>query len=294
MPQISLAPAEADRIVILESLEAFEVNTGRLFADWFKTAPKPKHLELPISHVHCQSAAQFRSAMTTLVLGAANHNQRPWLHIECHGDKTGGLEFANGSILSWSELSGLLRELNAATKFNLLVMVSACFGFYLLSQSEVMKPSPAWCVVAPTSEIDPGEIFGGQHRFYAEFFKTEDLGQAVAALRRVPPSQGEWVSEPAEFWFERLMRKFFADGAEPNHFARRVYQVCWEAYLQDRWISIDQAEVRLRAQTPLFWIDGFFDQFFMVDLIPANRDRFSGLRARAQAIVAAYPPAPIW
>jgi hypothetical protein len=52
------------------------------------------------------------------------------------------LHFADGTSMLWEELADRLQQINLRTGFNLLVLVSACFGAYFLGMLSAVRASP--------------------------------------------------------------------------------------------------------------------------------------------------------
>ena len=51
----------------------------------------------------CSGLAGFREIVARLI-SETERGHHPLLHIECHGNETAGLEFGDGSMVSWQEL----------------------------------------------------------------------------------------------------------------------------------------------------------------------------------------------
>jgi hypothetical protein len=67
--------------------------------------------------------------------------EMPIIHLSCHGDAE-GIELSDGREVSWETLGQLLEPINAALKGNLILCLSACYGFAakVLAQDEENRP----------------------------------------------------------------------------------------------------------------------------------------------------------
>ncbi len=118
-----------NRVVIIESLEDGEVKTGlengKVLAHELQEINKTTSVEYYL----CESAFDFKEMIGELI-SQSSHESVPILHIECHGDILEGLEFRNGSVISWEELANLIFPLNLVTGCNLML----CFAWLHVMQ----------------------------------------------------------------------------------------------------------------------------------------------------------------
>src|SRR4029079_6640356 len=102
-----------------------QIHTGRQL--WQELLRSGEDLEVVIKYQDLPDAAGFRAAF----LGLNDHVRAthlfPVIHIESHGSAD-GLVLASGELVSWDELVNLLRPINVASRLNLFVSISACYG----------------------------------------------------------------------------------------------------------------------------------------------------------------------
>ncbi len=186
-------------IVVLDSVPLGERATGKEIEDFLRMS-LVGHPFLGVTRHICNSRQAFLQRLSELE-ASAQVGRIPIIHIECHGGKDVGLEFANKEKLAWHELADALNRINLSTGFNLLVVISACFGAYLNTLWDVRKPCPCWGVIAPTDETGPYELEEGFTVFYGELFKRWNLHDAIRALEARDLATGAWHSQTAEDWF---------------------------------------------------------------------------------------------
>lgn len=270
------------RIIIVQSLGPGEVQTGSMHAAWLRALVDENAVGIGVELVDVAGASAFRGLMRELVSRAQAHEDWPILHIECHGSKAVGLSFADGTLLSWEAFGGLLAELNVATGFNLLVLVSACYGAYLAGQFSPVHAAPAWGIIAPTRTVNPSEILSAFRTFYSRFAKTLDLGVATADLTRTSLSEGSWFWELAEQWFETLIVAFARKRCSKNairHWARTLSHKMRQAGVS---VPVRTLEHQLAAHNAQELTGKYFDRFFCVAELPANKSRFEPVRQKVQ------------
>lgn len=278
-----VARIRVSKLVIVESLEAHEVETGRITADLLEVLVAEHAPTLRVQYEKCDSAIAFRSLVQSLAEEAYAGREAPVLHLECHGSESMGLEFANGSCIAWDDLAETLNVLNVATSFNLLIILAACYGGQLLGEITAIRPAPCWCVVAPTRTVDPADVLRGFRTYYATLLKTGDAGHAAKQLSEVPVSSGEWFVQPAQTWFERLV----VDYAEThcNRSAAKNRARAMVAKLRSEGVntSCDSMLENLRRQHRSDLTGKHFDTYFSTSLIPGSAERFSVTRERVAA-----------
>jgi hypothetical protein len=274
------------KIVIIQSLEPDEVETGRILSDFITSlGTDNESCNVPIEIIECGHAGQFIEILHLLTQDAAK-GTIPLLHVECHGHPLDGLEFENSSTLSWERVSEALLPLNIATKFNLLAVFSACFGAHFLGQMGAIQPSPCWCLVAPTERVDVAEVMGGFRTFYSALLNDYDMGSAVRAISQCRLSQGRWLSEPAELWFENLVTGYVKEHCNEESSQRRAKEMFRILKKQGNYVSIGGILRMLRKQNKADLPNKYFEIYFITEQIPENSRRFENTLKRVEARLA--------
>lgn len=274
----SLAKGWMTHVVVIESLEEDEPRTGKVLADFLGPLDERAACGVGVAYMTCEHRGEFIEMIGGLIRAAVDQKACPVLHIECHGDEVHGLQFANGSEMPWRELAEVLAALNRATGFNLLVVVSACYGGHLLSELVCGHPAPCLALIGPTDEVSPSDIMAGFMRFYRKLFASLNASQAVAALRSVPLASGEWFVEHAERWYPIL-----ALGYVEKHCTRAATRA--RALAVWRQLQTDGKDVPKKSLKQGFTRSSredltgdMFDRYFMLDSHPNNRSRFEQTR----------------
>jgi hypothetical protein len=275
------------KIVIVQSLEPHELKTGTTLFQYLQPLLAKSGLGITVELHDCGSVIDFQTFVAQLTYLAKSAKVIPLLHVECHGHPANGLEFENGSMLSWPEVSDCLSPLNIATKFNLFAVFSACFGAYYAQQMSAIHPSPCWGILAPTAKLDPGEILGGFRVFYYEFIKTLDAGLALVELRRqVHLSHGEWFGMPAEEWFKEVVLKYIRQHCTNQAVRARALDLRNRLNALGKSSTISKVKRQIVAANRSS-IEEFFDQYFHTKQIPGNDARFSQARYELEQTLSA-------
>lgn len=271
-----------NRIVIIQSLESFETETGKILSEFILGEQEIAAINLPVEVISCGYVAEFLRIVQKLTSEAAS-GSIPLLHVECHGDPIQGLEFENGSMLSWEDVSGALLALNIASGFNLLSVFSACFGAHFLGQMGAITAAPCWCMVAPTKTVDPGEVLAGFRAFYTALFRVRDIGNAVNAIGRSRLSRGRWLSEFAEVWFQTVVTGYVKDYCNKLAALKRARKIYRQLKGNGQYESIGAILRLLRKRNRQSLVQEYFNVYFVTNQIPENITRFENARQRVKA-----------
>jgi hypothetical protein len=169
-------------LVVVESLAADERKTGTYLVSDIEAAFLKERIELrPLAAI--ASVAEFRKLVADLV-ERAQVGLRPILHIEAHGLKDGsGLLFLpSGDRLAWPEFADICRDLNEATKNNLVVVLATCQGYEALMGIDILRPAPYCFMAGPDRSVMNVELIGATSEFYLEIFRSGSLSEAAKHL----------------------------------------------------------------------------------------------------------------
>lgn len=270
------------RIVVVESLESHEVKTGKHVAELIEASDNARLMGLAVEYHTCEHAGEFIEFVRELTLDVSRTGRIPLLHIECHGDQTDGLEFQNGSVLSWPELSDLLVDLNRAAQFNLVAVFSACYGGHFLSRLDSIDPAPCYAMIAPTESVNPSEILAGFRTFYTTLFKTGDAGVAIDEIMQLDLQDGQWFGQQAELWYERIVIDYIEMHCTNAAMKVRSLRMLNKLRAKNVNATIGYLKRGLVQANRSNLVDKFFERYFMVDTLPENALRFHAVRARLE------------
>jgi hypothetical protein len=251
-------------------------------ADFIRTETRSQGLNTPVVLYECEGFRDFLAIVEQLRTEAAA-GIIPLVQIECHGDLSAGLIFANGSELSWASLSEALLRLNLATGFNLLAVVSACYGAHFIGNFLPVEPAPCYALISPTAEVTPFEIRTGLQAFYREFLSNPDMGVAVQNLTARELPQGRWFAMAAEGWFERAVRGYLE-----NHCTRHAV-IERSRKMNQRLLEMGRPQLSQRKLFEIFRrtqadiVIRLFTVFFSIGAKPGNMERFADCYARTEA-----------
>jgi len=268
-----------DKVVIIQSLGGADILTGDILSKYIPHICEEKGFTIPVELINCESGSQFLQIIHELVTEASN-GTIPLLHVECHGDPNSGLDFKDGSDLSWQQISDALLSLNVATRFNLMAIFSACFGFYFVERMGAIDRAPCWCLVAPTSVVYEDEIMGAFRDFYRDLFLTNSVSMAFRSLSKWKLRHGRWICTVAEDWFEKLIVGYIERHCTIHSSDKRIKR--YYRYAKSKGLRWSRGYIkRLFSKRNRYHIlNKYFNKYFLIQDIPENSSRFSSVHVR--------------
>lgn len=260
--------ATFNQILIVDSLPEGQLNTAaRLFADaqdWAQVIGGVPH----IASVRVPSSGAFLDLLAQLAQQASREPYVPLLHIECHGGE-GGLEFADGSWLTWNDMKPAFVNLNVATRLNLITVVAACHGGAIASFVRAEHRAPFWAFLAPKRQISAGDLETALSSFYQALL-TRSSERAMSALRATQAGD--------EFWqlSAQTIYRLIVEGYAECHLTQEAVQQQAErlrARAAAHGAVWSQAQIEAMIRDPGIF-ERFRREFFMVDLYPDHAERF--------------------
>ncbi len=271
---MKIAGFQFNKVIIIQSLEPHEFQTGKHISDYVSNLFKESKNLIPTELINCSNKTEFLNVLTSIESDCKNKGQIPILHIDCHGDLELGLEFSNGSLIQWKELASKLTLINLATRFNLLCIFSACYGGTFLGEMGAISPAPCWCMVAPSRTVEPDEILRGFRIFYSALINHNDVGVAVHQISKLRLEKGSWFGEPSELWFEKVVSNYIEDHCNSKAIKKRALELYKSGMIFDQKISISEAKRRIKDQNRQKVFLPYFETYFMIKEIPENSKRF--------------------
>jgi len=243
---------------------------------------------LKCSYTECPDKNSFTESLQKI---ASNPNTSlPYLHIECHGSPN-GLTFANKEKMDWDEFGNLLTEINIASRNNLFVSMAACYGGYLTLQGikYLSKPTdqraPVCGFIGPQSEISYDLIERGFNKYFDCLLETFDFSQALKLLNKFAFYEPGYVIKTCQFQFKEIIDHYFImieqlEFSSRIRFEIKIHELLMQSFRQTGKYPTtgDYLKIRHIKLDKRFYIDYLNDmaiKYFMIDLYPENRNRFS-------------------
>ncbi|MBT7336041.1 MAG: hypothetical protein HN856_16805 [Gammaproteobacteria bacterium] len=263
------------RIEFLSSLPSDQSQTSIRIRESVRDYIRDENVPIETNLTQVESADEFFDAIERIVVQATEDGQGVVLQIDAHGAQQ-GIELSSGDLVTWDSLKEALTKLNRATRFNLLVVLSTCYGAHMIGASSPLEESPFWGIVGPKEEIEAGPLMDGLVAFYKTWIEERSGDRAVDALNEHAEGEDPFYFTTAERFFgsryldflkkNQINAQTIADQARERHNKMKKKNGPW------RRPSV--AAVKRQV-----WADhlGFFEQckstYFMIDQFPEVSDR---------------------
>ncbi len=268
-----------DKISILQSLPKNELHTGTKLKEDIETFNSVYGRRLKIELFDTPNKHDFLNVINKLTEMVNYDKLYPVLHIEAHGSSDlKGIVLQSKEFVSWTDLKEPLIKLNAATRVNLLVVLSLCHGANFVSQLTPVDRSPCWGLVGPKKTLAGPELLGGFSAFYQEVFRSASAEMAVKKLNESSSNIDiDYSFITAIAFFFTVYGNYLITYCTNKSYTDRARTMRKELKKQRRNLikipGIGELKRLLKSSQEDFF-EKYKVRYFMVDLFPENNNRF--------------------
>lgn len=268
----TIASIRSTNVWIIEWLLPDDQRTGLQLHEWMKD----RRLGWS-TYSMCKTKQEIISTIERVTSRVQQSGLIPVLHLEAHGGNH-GLEGPNGTggreLLTWDELTEPLQNLNLATRCNLVVFVAACTGFAGIKAFQRGPRAPAVALVGPDAQVMPRNLLDGTKEFYRRWMDESPrlLAIAASASQQAGTVNFEW--EPfAVLAYEAMIERLIVS-MRPDERREQIDRIRQRMLVENRSVAeIEDKLALLPSSLPTMW-QRLWDDMFMIDLYPENRERF--------------------
>lgn len=268
--------ANFNKVVIIQSLE--KGRTGNRLQDDLGILTVFTDGIVTSELIDILNKQQFLSSLLNIKQDVQVGKYNPIIHIEAHGNEdNSGLILASNEAITWQEMKRPLSEINKATRLNLIVCVSSCYGGSLVSALDTNDRAPCWALVGPKEEMYPDDLLRHFTGFYEEIFKTKSGGSAIRRLNNgLTGNEAKYYFTTAEQFFEIVWINYLQKQCSNDKLNKRANSMLRKLRKKNlRYIpSRNEIKNDLLRHHPEFFIKSK-ENYFMMDLFDENRSRFS-------------------
>ncbi len=262
-------------MAVIESLREVDGRTGEKLAQEVADGLAAHGVQLAVQVLRCPGAEGFRQIMGRLAEEAARGEHHPLIHIECHGEDVLGLEFTDGSMVSWLELADLMTPINVATELGLIVSVAACFGIGAVTGLDVTKPAPCFALIGPSKRIWSNEMFDALKDFYLDLMVRTTTAEAVRRISEVPLENGGYVVLTVRQWFREVLLLYLREETSMPKRKAQALRQHRKALAEGMKLGLTYWKRQYLTTLPKFLRD-YHARFFMVERFPQHAQHFVG------------------
>lgn len=269
--------AYLNKLWIIESLPEGDLKTGTRLIERFQDNGASGHQALSVALEQPASKDELLAVLNT-ICGEASIGRYPMLHFECHGSMD-GLATANGDHVKWEELKEPLVNINRACRMNLVVLLAACRGIWLIETAKSMDYAPFWAVIGPEHEVSAGSVATDFAAFYRAFFKSLNGDAAILALNRGSEKKRTYHFASAAALFCRAYREYHNTYCIGRGRKERVEHLTSELMrLPDpraQGVSWARGQVKRLLGDEESYFNKIKERYFFINVYPDNKERFA-------------------
>lgn len=272
---------EFNKIYVIESLPDSETKTGtNLYNDIIRRKLwnlQPYQSELVIINSKLEFLNLFEKVKSEII----DNKIIPFFHFEIHGSPNGFLLRSNERV-SWLELHHRFIELNILVNNKIWISLATCYGAYIHSIIQPTDRSPFYGYIGSWEELNIEDLQASFERFFDILLDEFDFLKALNGLNLENPNlPTEYKIGTSKEVFKRVYDNYEKKFFEPARFQERLDNLVKEALTdpQNKILNLSENFYRQNAERMLikdkvFYRRKFEHNFFLIDLYPANLNRF--------------------
>jgi hypothetical protein len=260
---------------IIEWLPSEDLRTGLKLHEWMESQRKGWSTLAP-----CKSKREVLQSIEKATVFAKRTGISPVLHIEAHGGHCGleGPDISSArELLGWGELTEPLQRLNIVTRCNLILVVAACTGFAAVQALARGPRAPVMALVGPDTDVMPRDLLEGTKEMYRRWQDANPTLEQITASATQQSGTFAFVIQPFTELFYEVTVEQLVVSMRPDEKIERTKRL--RRMITDEGVALTpEIESRLAQLPRSLWPQEpqkVWDEMFMIDLYPENRERFS-------------------
>jgi len=267
-----------NKILIIQSLSDSELHTGTKIKEDLETYNAAFPHGLSIDLIDVGSKNEFLAVLVDIEKHARMNAFFPILHIDAHGTTDhDGIIFSSGDFCGWSDVKPYFININIATKLNLLIVFSLCYGAHFSEHFVPPDRAPCWGLVGPTKAVKSDYLLNSFSVFYREIFETGDGNEAVHQLNKyVSVNDIDYYFTTAASFFKNVYMSYIQQRCTKEAYDKRARKL--RKRLKESNVQKLPSIGNLRRQftsSQKDYFERYREKFFMIDLFPENAERFN-------------------
>lgn len=256
--------------IIVESLPPGDTRTGTRLHEDIMSHRTFHQRGIGVSLVTVRNRSELISVLEKLATDASTNGIRPILHVECHGAKE-GLALADDSFFRWEDLKPLLVSINEASRCNLLIVLAACWGGYLINVISATERAPFWGIIGPSEPDRADHLLSNFTAFYTRLLDPSSEALALPTLLQ----ETNYCYTSVQTFFEHAYASYLKNHCSEKDLSQRARVMSRELKRQGAADPPGPAATRRLLKRQL---RSDFEKcrrcFFMIDLYGENENRF--------------------
>lgn len=265
-------------VIIIQSLSDPEPHTGDKIREDLDTYNSAFPHGVDIELVNVRSRIEFFNVLKDIERLSQKNTCRPILHIEAHGATDHqGIIFSSGDYCGWSDVKPYFIAINVATRLNLLIVFSLCYGAHFTEHIVPPDRAPCWGLIGPTKAVQWNYLLESFSAFYREIFQTGDGNKAIRELNNSASANDiDYFFTTASMFFKNVYEEYVGSRCTDKTYKERASKLRKRLKKDNapRIPSIGNLKRQYKS-SERHYFEKFKNNFFMIDLFPENAERFN-------------------
>lgn len=279
------------KIYVIESLPEGEHKTGKeLFDDYllyggmeleFQEEKNGLKRKLQREYIDAKTRADFFAALEKVLAETNECGVGPIIHLEMHGYKHGVI-LSSGESVDWKETRERFLDIHVACECNLFITLAVCEGADLYMAVDIRSRCPFWGLLGSIQKISTATVAQGFGEYYRIFLTEMNARKAFNALNAISGNAGTYFSLVNT---QNLFAYSFKNAFSQKGISRVVDGILDELpkkirkeYVQKYGKHGIRPYIKQSILTDKLkqkYLDEWQSNFFLWDIFPQNRERFS-------------------
>lgn len=273
-----MAKNRFNKIVIIQTLTDSDLHTGTKIREDLETYNAAFSRGLSIELIDARSKKEFFAVLVDIERQARVNAFFPILHIDAHGSSDNeGIILSSGEFCGWSDLKPYFIKINIATKLNLLIVFSLCYGAYFSKHLVPPDRAPCWGLVGPTKAVTSEKLLRNFSAFYREIIETGNGNDAVRQLNEcVSIDDIDYYFTTSLSFFRSVYIKYIKERCSKEAYDQRARKLRKRLKKSNAKKLPGTGNLRRQLKSSQrYYFERFREHFFMIDLFPENAERFN-------------------
>lgn len=267
-----------NQVFIIQSLNDSELHTGERIKEDLDTYNSAFPHGVSIELINVTSKQDFFTVLIDVERFSKTNPCSPVLHLETHGaDDHQGIILSSGEYCGWSDLKPYFIAINEATRLNLLIVFSLCYGAHFTEHIVPPDRAPCWGLVGPTKSVGGNYLLERFSAFYREIFQSGDGNKAIRELNKNASANDiDYFFTTASMFFKNVYEGYIEGRCTEKAYEERASKLR-KRLKKDKAPRIP-SKGNLKRQyksSERHYFEKFKENFFMIDLFPENAERFN-------------------
>lgn len=213
---MDLNKLEINKVRIIENLRDDDRLTGKDIFEHIKLiSPSLENKYLPLNN-----KSNFLSSLNSFIT-EINEDDGILLFIESHGSED-GIYFSD-ELITWSEIYGLLSEINEKSCMGLIIVFSCCYGVNFYKKTSILDKCPYYLMLGFDGLIDENKLLECNKRIFSGLISGEltlDIEKEVNLL--LPMTNTKITILDAGDIFDNAFRHYLLSLMDENDLKERA------------------------------------------------------------------------